>query len=90
MDRACAASSKLFSPNPIVKVLTRRLLCACIMATTADEAMPPDKNAPTGTSAGHLPAHGVAQQHIEAVDSTGFAEIETVALRLATICAGSQ
>ena len=50
-DRACAASSKLFSPNPIVKVLTGRLLCACINATTNDESMPPDKKAPSGTSA---------------------------------------
>jgi len=31
---------------------------------------------------GHLQTDSVAQQHIEAVDSAGFAEIETVVLRL--------
>ena len=37
--------------KPIEKVRTGRVLCACISATTVDESMPPDRNAPSGTSA---------------------------------------
>ena len=35
----------------MVNVLTGRLLCACINATMVDESTPPDRNAPSGTSA---------------------------------------
>ena len=37
--------------KPIVNVFTGRALCACMSATTVDESMPPDRNAPSGTSA---------------------------------------
>ncbi len=33
------------------KVFTGRVLCACIKATTVEELIPPDRNAPSGTSA---------------------------------------
>ena len=35
----------------VKSVLTGRLLCACINATTLEESIPPDKKAPSGTSA---------------------------------------
>ena len=35
----------------MVKVLTGRSLWACMSATTAEESIPPDRNAPSGTSA---------------------------------------
>jgi hypothetical protein len=34
-----------------VKVRTFPVACACMSATTSDESMPPDRNAPSGTSA---------------------------------------
>ena len=33
------------------KVFTGRVLCACIRATTVEESIPPERNAPSGTSA---------------------------------------
>ena len=35
----------------MVKVLTARADCACISDTTSDESTPPDRKAPSGTSA---------------------------------------
>ena len=35
----------------MVKVFTGRDDCFCISATTVEESMPPDRNAPSGTSA---------------------------------------
>src|SRR5271169_106231 len=35
----------------MVNVFTARELCACISATMREESIPPDKNAPIGTSA---------------------------------------
>ena len=35
----------------MVKVRTGRALCACISATTVEESMPPERKAPSGTSA---------------------------------------
>ena len=35
----------------MVKVLTERVLCACISATMVELSIPPDRNAPSGTSA---------------------------------------
>ena len=32
-------------------VFTGRVLCACISATTVEELIPPERNAPSGTSA---------------------------------------
>src|SRR5688572_5378344 len=34
----------------MLKVRTGRVDCACIEATTSDESMPPERNAPSGTS----------------------------------------
>ena len=45
------ASSKDRSANPMVKVRTGPVACRCIRATMALESIPPDKKAPTGTSA---------------------------------------
>src|SRR5205823_13784743 len=39
------------SLNPMVNVFTGRLLCDCISATTVLESIPPERNAPSGTSA---------------------------------------
>src|SRR5438552_541831 len=40
----------------MLKVFTGRDDCACIIATTVEESMPPDRNAPSGTSATTRPA----------------------------------
>src|SRR5437773_12408436 len=45
-----ADSSTLPSENATEKVRTGRVLCLAIIATSSDESMPPDKNAPMGTS----------------------------------------
>jgi hypothetical protein len=37
--------------KPIVKVRIGRALIDCMSATIVDESMPPDRNAPSGTSA---------------------------------------
>ena len=49
--RACSSSSKALLSKPIEKVLTGEVLASAIAATTADESMPPERNAPRGTSA---------------------------------------
>ena len=48
---ASADSSKDRSANPTVKVRTDPVACCCIRATMALESIPPERNAPTGTSA---------------------------------------
>ena len=44
-------SSKARSEKPTVKVRTGRRLRCCMRATTRLESIPPERNAPTGTSA---------------------------------------
>ena len=48
---ACFDSSKSAFSNPMVNVFTGPTLAAFIRATTVEESMPPDRNAPSGTSA---------------------------------------
>ena len=48
---AWGASSKPASSNPMVKVLTGREDWRCISATMVDESTPPERKAPSGTSA---------------------------------------
>ena len=48
---ASADSSKARSAKPTVKVRTGRSLCCCMSATTMLESTPPERKAPTGTSA---------------------------------------
>ena len=49
--RAAGSSLKLAWSKPIENVLTAPLASCAIAATTADESIPPDSSAPTGTSA---------------------------------------
>ena len=49
--RACGSSSKASCSKPIENVLTGRDEASAIAATTAEESIPPDRNAPSGTSA---------------------------------------
>src|SRR5579864_4735439 len=44
-------SLKPFSSKPIVNVRTCELLTCCMYETMREESMPPDRNAPKGTSA---------------------------------------
>ena len=48
---ACWASLYSGSSKPMVNVFTGRVLWTCISATTREESMPPERNAPRGTSA---------------------------------------
>ena len=48
---ASVDSSKARSAKPTVKVCTGVARCCCIRATTRLESIPPDRKAPTGTSA---------------------------------------
>ena len=48
--RAYVTSEKSFSSKPIENVLTGFAPTLLMIATTADESMPPDRNAPSGTS----------------------------------------
>ena len=49
--RARGSSFTASSANPIEKVLTGSRDCSAIAATTAEESIPPERKAPTGTSA---------------------------------------
>ena len=51
MSLAYTVSSKAASPNAIEQVLTGSADRPAIIATTALESTPPDRNAPSGTSA---------------------------------------
>ncbi len=53
----CAATARAYpdssypgSEKPIEKVLTGLAASRCISATTSEESMPPERNAPSGTS----------------------------------------
>ena len=48
-----------------MNVLTGRMLCACINATTVELSMPPERNAPERHVGDHLLAYCVAQQRVE-------------------------
>ena len=51
---------------------------ACISATTREESIPPERNAPRGTN--HLPPGGIKQQSLEVVDKIIFGTTVEVAL----------
>ena len=51
MRRACGSSSNSSWSKPIENVRTGSLDCSAIAATTALESTPPERNAPSGTSA---------------------------------------
>lgn len=50
MDAAKGASLNSISSNPTEKVLILFSDCDCIIETISEESIPPDKNAPKGTS----------------------------------------
>ena len=64
----------------MVKVRTGRLDSACISATTVDESMPPDRNAPTGTSAIMRRRTESRKKRVERLDR--FAAVDPVAAAL--------
>ena len=53
--------------------------CACISATTVEESMPPDRKAPSGTSAIMRPLDRVPEPLIERVGQLAVAARERVA-----------
>ena len=55
MTRASSTSEGM-SSKPMVKHCTGRALWRCIRATTVAESIPPDRKAPSGTSATICPA----------------------------------
>ena len=62
----------------MVKVLTGRDDCFCMSATMVDESMPPDRNAPSGTSAIICPATAVVSK--DSSSSTAACGVQTIAL----------
>src|SRR6516164_7216303 len=59
---ANGASLNVSCSNPMLNVLTARLLCDCINATTREESIPPERKAPQRDVGDHLPANGSMQQ----------------------------
>ena len=65
----------------------RRALCSCISATTSDESMPPDRNAPSGTSA--IMRWRTAVESRASSSASASASVRWLTLRART-CTGSQ
>ena len=61
MRPARVASLNAVSAKPIEKVLTGRDDCLCSNSTMVEESMPPDRNAPTGTSDSNYSRSGRGQ-----------------------------
>ena len=71
------------SPKPMVNVRTGRGDRACISATTSDESMPPERKAPSGTSA-HIRSATASRDHpLRLVHRVPVAAAEGVARALA-------